>query len=94
MNLKLNGSMDESEIEWNAGSIPFVSTYQGHRKVLIYHQTSPGSCAFLVDGLPEDQLAKCISYLNVSDELTEADLGSIIFDQNLSRATKTRQGMI
>ncbi len=92
--MKWDGSMDESEIEWNAGSFPFVSTYQGHRKVLIYHRTSPATRALLVDELPEDQLAKCISYLNVSDEVTEADLGSIIFDQNLSRSTRTRPGMI
>jgi hypothetical protein len=35
-----------------------------------------------------------ISYLNLSDKITTANLGAMIFDERLCHATRTRPGMI
>ena len=84
----------QSKIEQAAGSFCLDRTYQGHRQVLIYHRSSPGNESRHVDGIPEDQLAMCISYLNISDKISSANLGGIISDDQENRRTNTRHGMI
>ena len=93
-NMNLTESMDASKIEQAAGSFCLDSTYQGHRQVLIYHRSSPGTEPRYIDGIPEEQLAMCISYLNISDKTSSTNLGGIIMDDQGSRSTNKRPGMI